>query len=190
MALQKVSLRISSDNLWLRRAKWSNTFYLDTANPSAAAAAVAAGWIAHLRGAARQSIFAYEVYAATVAAGDSLFSTVTIPAAQQRGNLSLVDVGQQYQFNTCVSVELNVDNSRPSRKFWRPGIYENDVINGVELNTVLIEAIRTSFIAFNGALDLLDPDSEPIGSVGEVRLTQRKLGRQAGNDLPIPPAYG
>lgn len=190
MALHKVSLRFANDSSWARRGKWSNTFYLDTPNAGAAAAAVAAGYIAHLRGAVRQSIFAYEVYATSAVAGDSLFTTLPIPAGQQRGNLSLVDLGEQYVFSTCVGVELNVDNSRPSRKFWRPGIYETDVFQGVELNAALVNVIKNSFIAFVGALALLDPDAQPIATVGKVRLTSRKLGRQAGNDLPVPPPFG
>lgn len=190
MALHKVSLRMATDASWVRRAKWSNTFYLDTPNPGAAAAAIAGGWIAHLATCVRNTVFAYEVYATSATPGDNLFSTVPIPLAQRRGTLSTVDLGEQYQFNACIGVELNVVNSRPSRKFWRPGIYEGDVVQGVSLGAGLVNATTNSFTALVAALDLLDPDGENIDSVGEIRLTSRKLGRQAGNDIPQQPPFG
>jgi len=193
MPLYKVSLRFATDNTWARRTKWSNSFYLNRPTAGEASQVMVAAWQTSLRGTVRNTVFAYEVYSSSVLEGDVTYDVRTITAGNQRGGLSTVDLGQQYQQNSCLSVTMPVTGSRPSRKFWRPGLYENDVTNGEIVNPVLVETVALGFdelLSEFGDTFLLDPDGQTLTGPVRVRFTQRKLGRQAGLNLPSPPANG
>lgn len=192
MALHRVSLRMAHDISWPNRRKWSNTFYVDTANPAAAAAFVAGVWTLNLRNAADSSVFAYEVHAADMVAGTDSFATVGIPLGNQRGLRVPGGGAEKYLGKACVAVTLAAVSGRPSRKFWRFGLLEGDVVAGASLAAPVQTAVTDWF---NEALQelatkFLDPDGQELTGVQKVRLTTREFGEDAGNDLPEPPPVG
>ena len=87
---------------------------------------------------------------------------------------------------------LLVPDSRPSRKFWRLGLYEGGVVDGVTVAPSLVTAVRDAFVAFIGAFEgaLRDPDGQALTGVGRITLTTREFGRTAGSDVPEPPPVG
>lgn len=183
---------MAHDATWPQRRKWTNTYYVEAANPTAAAAAVAVGWTAHLRNAAYRSVFAYEVYATDLAEGTELYAVVGIPTGQQRGTLNAPADQEEYLTKACAAVTLTVPDSRPSRKFWRPGFYEGGIVDGVSIFPSIVTAIREAFEDFIDAFEgqLRDPDGQAITGVGTIKLTTREFGRTAGSDLPEPPPVG
>lgn len=188
MARFKVSLRLAWDIALIPARKWSNTFYLEAANPSAAAAGVVTGWTTYLRNAARTTVYAYEVYASDIVPLTDNYVVQTIPTAQARGSLAVPAADQPYLPKVCIAVPLQVPGSRPSRKFWRPGLYETDITNGVSVGSGMVNAINTSFSQFIGNLGaaLVDVDGQPITTVGPLRLTTREFGRESTNLVPAP----
>ena len=193
MALYKVALRMAHDNTWPRRGKWSTTFVLNVANAQAAAAAVAVGWEAHLKAAASQTVFAYEAYATSLQENDDDYAVVGIAPGQQRGTLAggFWD-GEKYDPDACVVITLPAVAGRPSRKFWRPGLTENAVLGGVDLQPVVANDVRAGFTAFVNAIGeaLVDVDGQAITGVGRMRLGKRELGRLSGFQLPTAPSVG
>jgi len=190
MALYKIALRFSNDNASARRVKWSNVFYRNVDTAVLAANSGITAWTNHLNQAARRSVFCYEVYASSVTEGDSDYVVLAVPPGDQRA-LGPVPVGaQQYQLNSCLAVNLPVSGSRPSRKFWRPGLFESDVENGTEVITSLVSAIQSSFNSMLAGSAWLDPDGQAVLPAVTVKFTQRKLGRLAGFNLPTVPAQG
>jgi hypothetical protein len=191
MPLYKTALRMAHDASWPQRRKWSTTFFVNTSAATVAAASMVGAWIAYLHLAARDNIFAYEVYATDLNPATEDFAVQPIPSSDQRGSIG-GGTSQPYLAKACVNQRLNVLSSRPSFKFWRPGLLEEDVLNGVDVGPAMLTAISTAFSAmiedFEGSL--VDPDGQVLSSPGKQTLTTREFGRYAGNDLPLPPPVG
>lgn len=191
MALYRTSLRMAHDVTFSQRRKWSNTFYVEAPNATAAAAAVAVGWESALRGGVRANIFAYEVYATDLLPGTEDYDVVTIPSGLARGTIGL-QASQNYLLKACLGVVLRVSGSRPSRKFWRCGLNELDVVDGVSVGGTIIDLVENAFgeflVEMGGALR--DPDGQPFEDVGRIYLTTREFGRTAGYDVPEAPPVG
>jgi hypothetical protein len=191
MALYKVALRKAHDVTWPQRRKWSTTFYVSAESAVSAATTIVNAWDDHLKGATRNNVFAYEVYATSVTEGDADYNIQTVPAGIQRGTAG-AGSGELYRPDVCVSVTIPVAGSRPSRKFWRWGLTEGDISNGVALGGGIPEAIAGAFNAMLTELSgvLVDPDGQALQSGVVLRLTRRSFGRLAGLNLPEPPAVG
>jgi hypothetical protein len=191
MALYKVALRKAHDVTWPQRRKWSTTFYVSAESAVSAATTIVNAWDDHLKGATRNNVFAYEVYATSVTEGDADYNIQTVPAGIQRGTAG-AGSGELYRPDVCVSVTIPVAGSRPSRKFWRWGLTEGDISNGVALGGGIPEAIAGAFNAMLTELAgvLVDPDGQALQSGVVLRLTRRSFGRLAGLNLPEPPAVG
>ena len=193
MPLFKTSLRLATDQPGIPARKWSNTFYLETNSVIDAANRVRDGWIQYLRGAARQRVYAYEVYATDLNAATETFAVLPIAPGSQRGIIIDPAGGlQPYLPKACAAVTLSVLGSRPSRKFWRPGFLEDDIIDGVQIQPALVTLITNQFAQFIDGLfgALVDPDVQEIAGVSKIRLTTREFGREATADVPAPPALG
>jgi hypothetical protein len=188
MPVYRANLRMAHDVTWPQRRKWSTTFHMLTANVETAAAALVGEWVTYLRNAASDTIFAYEVYASDMLPGTSDYVVLPIPSGSQRGTIDN-GANQPYLLKTAVRVNLNVAGSRPSFKFWRPGLVETQVENGVAITAGLTTAITTAFTNFISDLEgvLVDVDGQPVTTLGAFRLTTREFGRYAGNDVPSPP---
>lgn len=187
----RVSLRLATDQPGQPFRKWSNTFYVEAANPVAAAAAGVGAWTGFLRGAARERVYCYQVYATDLLANTDNYQVQNVDQAFQRGSLATPGT-EPYQPKTCLSVTIPVDQSRPSRKFWRPGLYEGDVSNGVTINSTLADTIADAFnnLIANSEGLWLDPDRQQWLAPVQLRLTTREFGREATADVPIPPPLG
>lgn len=189
MALYQTALRMSHDMAGTTRRKWSNVFFFDAPNAEAAAAAGIGLWSGYLRAAAAFDIFCYEVYATSLAALDEDYAVQTMTVGLERGQLPL-GAGEPYDFTVCASVTIRASSGRPSRKFWRPGFREGDIVGGQTINSSLVTAIEA---AFNDALlntPLVDPDGQALQAPVVVRYSRRKLGRESAENLPSPPAVG
>lgn len=193
MPLYRVALRLAHDTSWTQRRKWSYSFHVSAANAAAGAAVIVGGWAAHLATSHRFSVFAYEAYASSVVEEDTDYAVQSIIPGQQRGTLGAGSgLGDPYLLKACVSIALNVPGSRPARKFARPGLYELDSSDGVNLAPASLAAFTSGWASFVTALEgvLTDPDGQGITGIGRVRLSTREFGRTAGNDVPAPPPMG
>lgn len=191
MALFKTALRLAHDTTWPQRRKWSTTFYMDVADAETAAAEGVNAWEDYLRGCTRSNIFCYEVYATSVTEGDSLYHIATVPTGISRGTAG-AGSGELYRPDVCVSVTIPVAGSRPSRKFWRWGLTEGDVTNGVALAGGISDAIVNGFdpLLTDRPTVFVDPQGQRLLPGVVLRLTRRSFGRLAGMNLPEPPAVG
>ncbi len=171
--------------------KWSNTFYADVGDVNDAASVGVALWTNALRNAAREDVFCYQVYARDVLLGTDVFTTVNVAQGSQRGSL-IAPISEPYFRSAVVTVTIPVAQSRPSRKFWRPGLREADVIDGVALDSTLTTALQTAFDGvFNtGNITWRDPDNELLSGPVTLRLGSRRLGDEATADLPVAPPRG
>lgn len=191
MALYKVSWRKSWDTANIARRKWSTTIYIEAASSVAAAAAGVGMWVSFLRQACRNTVFCYEVYATDLVPGTSDYTVQGVPAGSQRGTLALTGLGEPYLPKACISVTIPVTGSRPSRKFWRPGLFEADVVNGEGLLTTIGDVVKAQWdAALAAASSLRDPDNELLTANVTVRLTTREFGRESTNLPPEPPPVG
>lgn len=189
MPLYKVSWRLAHDVTWPQRRKWSNTAYVTAPSSTTAAAAGVAAWVSYLALATDNSVFCYEVYATDLTPGTDDYATQSVPPSQQRGDRATPG-GEKYLLKAVATVTINVPGSRPSRKFWRMGLHEADVVNGADLNVATLEALTIGLGQFAGDETWADPDGQLYASVGRIHLSTREFGRYAGNDVPSPPALG
>lgn len=189
MALYSVSLRQSWDPAGITRRKWSNVFFVDAPSSVAAAAAGVGLWTGFLRNASRSVVFCYEVYATSVQTLDDDYTVQTVPEAQQRGALPN-GTGEFYAPRNCISVTIRATAGRPSRKFWRPGLFENDVVAGQAVGVQVTQPIEDAFNAALGGGSWLDPDGQVLLSDVVTRFTSRSFGRESTENLPTPPPQG
>jgi hypothetical protein len=193
MAIYRTSLRMAHDATWNQRKRWTTTFHVQASTAAIAAQSVADAWDTWLRDGTSSIVFAYEVYATDLLAATSDYEVVPIPAGVQRGKVvGSTATSERYLGKACATVTLSVPGSRPSRKFWRFGFTEADVVGGTDLTGPVQTAIGNAFGNFITAMSgaLVDPDGQPITSVRSVKFSTRNFGRQAGSDLPLPPAVG
>ncbi len=178
--------------------KWSNTINITAATAIAAATQAVNAWKFQLRGAARDYVFCYEVYATDITAGGAGtpatqdFHTQALDPGDQRGTYATNRASDQlYWRDTCVVVELPVPGGRPDRKFWRPGLIEADFNSaGVFDNTALVAAIETRWSNVCANYDVVDGDGSALTTANVKRVTARRMGRTQGFDLPTAPPLG
>jgi hypothetical protein len=188
MPLYRVALRFATDQPGQPFRKWSNTFFAEETGASIAAFRGLGLWNDGLRAAARERVYLYQVYAADLNPATDDYYVLNVDPALQRGNLP-TPTGEPYQPKTCVAVTLPVSGSRPSRKFWRPGLFEGDVANGVSITPALATIIQTQWDqALTSAESYwLDPDGQTLQVPVQLRLSTREFGREATADVPVPP---
>jgi hypothetical protein len=173
------------------RYKWSNILYGEYADVVTAAENMAAWWSAYLRPGARPQVFCYEVYVTDLDPATTEYQLVSIPAGDQRGTAS-AGAGDFYEKDICLSVAMNVSTGRPSRKFWRPALREDDFNGFGELDSAtLTTAVAGAFSELiAGSAALCDESGHQYVGVGAIKQTIRRLGRQSGFGLPTAPAFG
>jgi hypothetical protein len=192
MPLFQVNLRFASDIQGQPARKWSNTFYMNGADTLTTAANGVDLWENYLRPTCRERVWCYEVYVRDLVAGTDVFITVPIPEANQRGTQPTPASTEPYLPKACIAVTLAVSGSRPSRKFYRVGLYETDVVFGTNVLDGIKTAITTAFDAWfldNPGI-LRDPDDQPLLTVSKMALTTREFGRTSTADVPLPPPFG
>ena len=191
MARYKTSLRKAFDSSINPRRKWSTTFIVEAASATAAAAALVVGWQNFLREACRSHVFAYQVYATSVLANDEDYVIQNIPVQYQRGTLTKPN-DEPYKATVCVGVELQtVGGGRPSRKFWRPGLFEGDIAAGTNFVGNIHQLVAVQFADFldNASGVVVDPDGQAFQTgVPVTYLTDRRFGDESANNVPNAPA--
>lgn len=189
MALFSIAIKQSWDTAGITRRKWSNVFFADAPNADAAAALGVNLWTTYLRGAARTTVFAYEVYATSLLQGDDVYKIQSVPAAQSRGTLAIPS-GEAYAPKNCLSITIPASQGRPSRKYWRPGLWESDVVAGQAVNSTLVQAVESAFNSMLVTELLVDPDGQPLTGQVVARFTSRAFGRESAENVPLPPPQG
>jgi hypothetical protein len=189
MPLYSVSLRQSWDIVGTNRRKWSNVFFKEAPNATAAAAWGVGAWVADLRNASRTACFCYEVYATSVTEGDDDYAVQTVPQGSSRGSIGTPGT-DAYFAPVCISVTIQAESGRPSRKFWRPGLFEGDISGGQTVVPTLIQAIEGAFSFFVENAVPADPDGQILQGGVVARLTRRNFGRESTENLPQPPPQG
>lgn len=169
--------------------KWATTFYYDTSDALTAAEDGVQMWVDYLRDAARDDVFAYEVYATDLAPATDNFAVVPVPAANAYGTLDSAN-DSHYHRDICIAVTLAVAASRPSRKFWRPGLGEADFGVDGHLNApALVSAIGDAFAALLGFYTgLKDPDGQDFLGGVNMKESNRRIRKSQFVDLPALPA--
>lgn len=190
MALFRVSLRQGHGGT-TATYKWSNIFYVNMPDALSAALWGVSLWGSYLRFAAKTQVWCYQTYATDLVPGTDNFAVASPDPEFQRGTI-VQDISDEYHPNIALAVTLVVPSSRPSRKFWRPGLQEVDIINGTAVEAGLVSTIGSQFAQAILNLDppMLDPDSQQISNLGTIKLTTRRLGREAFSELPTPPPLG
>lgn len=193
MALHRVITRLAAGGGTFPDAyKWSYVWYMEAADPASAALAGATLWVAHLRKGHNEYAYCYEVYASDLVQSTTLFTTLGVTPAVQRGLFDAPTEFEAYNPSIVVRVDLNVTSGRPSRKFHRVPLLEGDVGSGGRAisNGALTAAINEAYeevVAFPG---LRDESGNTFSGWSIQGLTTRRLGRDARNDLPSPPSFG
>lgn len=193
MTLYKVSLRKAFDSSINPRRKWSTTFLVNTQTAIGAATVLVDGWRNFLSAACRANVYAYQAYATSVLAGDEDYAIVNVPLGDQRGQIPRPN-DDPYKPTVCIAVEINtVGGGRPSRKFWRPGLFEGDITQGSSLVGNIDGIVRVQFGDFfdNYTGVLVDPDGQSfIAGAPITRLSDRRFGKESSNNLPNVPPQG
>lgn len=193
MTLYRGTMRLAIDRNGAPLYKWSNVWYVESPNPGVAAEQLAAFWL-DVAPAYRPNVFCYEIYVTDRNATTDHYTILPIPLGQQRGTYGSAITGDiLYNPNVCAALTINVIGSRPSRKFIRAGFSEGDIAdNGRRLDPEFADRIRTFYNTAianrNGSLG--DPDGQQLLPFTSLKLTTRRLGKQAFIDLPAGPAMG
>ena len=188
MTLFRTELRFATDPAGTPYRKWRTTFYIDTSSTEAAASALGDSWINTLRSCVRDRVYAYQVYATDLDPESAIYSLIPIDPAFQRGDLSTTT--DMYNFDICLAVAISVPASRPSRKFWRPGLMESDMTNGIFTNTALADLTTDAFNTIIEEGIYRDIDGDFWQAVLTIKQSNREMGRLAAFDVPAGPPLG
>lgn len=193
MALFRVLTRMAAGGGTMPDAyKWSYIWYVEAADPAAAAAVGVDLWNESLAGCHNEYAYCYEIYASDLIESTSLYTVEAIPSGDQRGTLNTGGAGDFYNPNVVARVELNVAGGRPSRKYVRIPLIESWVANGgrnIGLTSVQT-ALETAFASAIATPGLRDESGNSFSGITYKGLTIRRLGKNARNDLPTPPSFG
>lgn len=164
--------------------KWSNVFFVDAASATAACDYAITLWDSHWRKAHTTTAFMYEVYASDLlpttvdyAIKSHLLTSSIFGAIAPSGDLMPVFV--------VARVDLNVPNSRPSRKYVRAPYYEGAVATDNLVGTALAGLQD----AANGVVGsgIRDESGAVITSATLKGITSRRLGKFAFVGVPGKP---
>lgn len=164
--------------------KWSNVFFVDAASATAACDYAITLWDSHWRQAHSATAFMYEVYAS-----DLLSTTVDYAIKPHALTPSIFGAvaasGDLMPLFVVARVDLNVTNSRPSRKYVRGPYYEGGV-NTDNLTGTSLTGLQT---AANGVVGsgIRDESGAVITSATLKGITSRRLGKFAYVGVPGKP---
>jgi len=187
MPLFKVSVRKAVNDAG-GAFKWSNSYYVQTDTPGAAAVLGRAIWVNAEAVFHRSRVFCYEVYATTVAPGDNSYVILPTPEADQPGQIA--GAGDQLPLFNVIRVDLpTVLPGRPSRKFYRPTLEEGDQTNGILTNATLLAALNAGLTYLWEEIPELADESNNLFNGYTIRgITSRRLGKFASVAVPPAPA--
>lgn len=188
MAVYKVALRQAVGEPFFK--KWSNTYYIDAGSGSEALDLGLEIWEDYLREVFSEGIYCYEIYAnSTFDPPGSPGVTLPVPVGTQRGQLTGWSPATALPLFNTVRVDIFVIASRPSRKFLRPGLTESSIENG-QLFPAYGPLIKAQFDLLAALPYTVDVDGQKWTSSIVKGITSRRLGREAGVDVPPGPPFG
>ncbi len=186
MALYKVMLRKATPTYGGR--KWSNTYYVEAANPTEAFQSGQEIWVGGERLFHHTDVFLYEIYVNNTADAPYTPGTTFTPNTANPAGARSYTTNALPEWN-AVRVDFAVVGSRPSRKFYHLNLREEDVnSNLIDLGS-MVAAIQQGANFIAGLNYMRDPDGQPYaGTASAPVLTSRRLGKFAAVNVPAPPA--
>ena len=188
MALYRVQLRKAVNEGGIL-CKFSNIYYTNADNVIDAADFGIFLWNTIEKGMHRPFVFCYEVYASDLDTNTTNYTVAAIPPENQRGTLT-VDSGQVLPLFNVLRVDLNVVGGRPSRKYYRPMLGENDQAGGVINNVDLVTALTGKLQLLVNLVNLVDESGNDIASFSIKGITSRRLGKFSALNVPTAPPQG
>lgn len=189
MAQFLVATRKAADGA--QQVKWSNRYFLEADNITAALSAATGIWTAAERLIHDERVYCYEIYANLV--GDAPFTPGTIAAVSagvQRGSVAFLGRGEELPIFNVVRCDFPVVNSRPSRKFYRCLLRTNDIDDG-NLNATMAARVENMLVAFSSFGNVVDVDGQGwVGQGVQRGVTARRIGREAALNVPAGPPLG
>lgn len=186
MAIFRVQTRLAHDTPGYTPYKWSYLWYV---NVAALADAVTLGeqiWEA-LRSAHSARAFCYELYVSDTLPTSVVYTLSPITPGSQRGTAPVVN--NLLPSYNVVRVDLNAVGSRPSRKFHRLPLGE-DQIAFAQLVESSATAIQAAFEDAALLANVCDESGNPFTGVVVKGVTSRRLGKFAYTAVPSGPAFG
>lgn len=186
MAIFRVQTRLAHDTVGYTPYKWSYLWYVNVDDLEAAVTLGEQIWEA-LRDAHSLRAYCYELYVSDILPSTVTYTLSPISPGNQRGTAPAVS-NLLPSFNV-VRVDLNAVSSRPSRKFHRLPLGEDQLVNG-ELASSSATAIQEAFALAAGLANVCDESGNPFTGAIVKGITSRRLGKFAYTAVPSGPALG
>lgn len=193
MTLYRVQLKCAvQGGSYPKPYTFSYIWYIDAESVLLAGDRGVALWVDHLKAAHSEYAYCYEVYASDMLEGTDAFTTVPVPAGDQRGTFGTGTTGDWYNPNTAVRIDLAVAGGFPSRKWHRFPLFESWVASGGEAfqGTGFTEALTLAYGGAVGETYVRDESGNGFSGVAIKGIRIKRLGKFAYNDVPIGPAFG
>lgn len=174
-------------------AKWSNRYFGEVSDASAALALGLNIWQYCERTFHSDLAFCYSIYVNQMGdAPNTPGIEQAVPEGIQRGGIVRGPgrIAEILPLWNVVRVDFPVAASRPSRKFYRVPLEETH-ITSAQLTPEMLTLFNTGLAALDGLGELRDVDGQVWVGAGIVRgLTSRRLGRDAARSVPPGPPFG
>lgn len=169
--------------------KWSNRYFAEVADAGAALTLGASIWNGGESKFHNADAYCYEIYVNQQ--GDPPFSvgfTQAMPGGDQRGDL--LASGQFLPHFNVVRVDFSVTASRPSRKFYRIPLREDQNENASP-TSALLTALTTGCTFLSEIENIVDVDGQDWSGAFSIKgFTSRRLGKLAFVSVPDGPPVG
>lgn len=170
--------------------KWVNRYFVDVADAGEALDAAEGIWTGVERVFHGDDTYCYEVYANLQ--GDTPFTVGeqrAIPTVDQEGQLAILSRGELLPSFNVVRCDFSVPGSRPSRKFYRIPLRENDTIGDQLASASALVTALNAGLAEVPIYAIVDVDGQAwAGTYQIVGVTSRRFGKEAALGVPSPPA--
>jgi hypothetical protein len=178
--LTRMAMRTSADAY-----TWSYVWYVEAADVEAAAVHGRDVVWPSLADAHKVYAFCYQIYASDLVPNTTNYTNLAVDPADQPGTIAAS--GQLYRASTTVRVELNIAGGRPSRKFHRVPLEEDDVTNGLTIATGIASDVSAAYAALLAASDIRDESGNTFSGYTVRGLSDRRLGKTSRNSVPPSP---
>lgn len=191
MALYRVLTRLAAGGSGFPDAyKWSYVWYCEASTAVDAANWGASLWVDHMRGAHTNYAYCYEVYASDLVPNTTNYTVLAMAAGVQRATGGSPS-SELYLTDTAIRVELTVSGGRPSRKYWRPPLFEEQVgPGGRTVSAGVLTTLNAALTGITNDPDIRDESGNLFTGYVIKSVSTRRLGKFARTALPLPPAFG
>lgn len=185
MARWRLQVRMAYNNNAGISFKWSHLWFVE-AETIDQVAVTAESMKGPYRNMLLTQAFVYEYYITDLAPATTQFRTVAY-AAPQRGLVTIPAGAALLPYFAVARVDLNVHNSRPSRKFHRTPLLHVHTSGG-ELISAHSALLAAEFGTLRSLSGVVDESGNPFTGVQVKGVTSRRLGRQAQVGVPALPS--